>query len=40
MTVQVGASAVVVSVFINGKSVFFNSPQVTPFTYVFTPPSG
>ncbi len=40
MTVEVGSSAVVVGVFINGKSVFLNAPQATPFTYVFAPASG
>jgi hypothetical protein len=37
MTVQVGASAVVVAVLIKGKSVFFDRPTATPFTYVFNP---
>ena len=40
MTVEVGASAVVVGVFINGRSAYLNAPQVTPFTYVFAPASG
>ncbi len=39
MTVQVGASAVAVAIYIDGKGEFLNSPQVTPFTYTFTPPS-
>ncbi|MBF6557448.1 MAG: helix-turn-helix domain-containing protein [Acidimicrobiales bacterium] len=37
MTVEVGASAVVVAVTVNGKSVFFDRPTATPFTYVFNP---
>ena len=37
MTVQVGASAVVVGVRINGKPVFVDSPHTTPFTYTFAP---
>ena len=37
MTVQVGASAVVVGVSINGKAAFFNSPHSTPYLYTFTP---
>lgn len=37
LTVQVGSSAVVVSVTIRNKVVFFNAPQVVPFTYVFAP---
>ncbi len=37
LTVQVGSSAVVVSVAIKTKVVFFNAPRVTPFTYVFAP---
>ena len=37
LTVQVGSSAVVVSVAIKNKVVFFNAPKVTPFTYVFAP---
>jgi cytoskeleton protein RodZ len=40
MTVQVGASAVVVGVAIKGKTVFFTTPDVTPFTYTFAPPQG
>jgi hypothetical protein len=39
LTVQVGASAVVVSVSVRNKVVFFNAPQVAPFTYVFAPAS-
>jgi hypothetical protein len=35
MTVQVGASAVLVGVAINGKAAFINAPHVTPFTYTF-----
>jgi hypothetical protein len=37
MTVQVGASAVVVGVSINGKAAFLNSPHSTPYLYTFTP---
>ena len=36
ITVQVGSSAVVVGIFVNGKNVFFTVPQSTPFTYTFT----
>lgn len=39
LTVQVGSSAVVVSVSIKNKVVFFDAPKVTPFTYIFTPTS-
>lgn len=35
LTVQVGSSAVVVSVSIKEKVAFFDAPRVTPFTYVF-----
>ena len=35
MTVQVGASAVVVGVAINGKAAFINAPHATPYTYTF-----
>jgi hypothetical protein len=37
MTVQVGASAVVVGISVGGKIPFYNAPRVAPFTYVFTP---
>ncbi len=37
MTVQVGASAVLVSIAIDKKVVWLNAPTVTPFTYTFTP---
>ncbi|MGH9080678.1 MAG: helix-turn-helix domain-containing protein [Acidimicrobiales bacterium] len=37
LTVQVGASGVVVGVYIGNKNVFYNAPQVTPFMYVFAP---
>jgi hypothetical protein len=37
MTVQVGASAVVVGVSVNGKAAFINSPHSVPYTYTFTP---
>jgi hypothetical protein len=40
MTVQVGASAVVVGISIDGKPAFINSPHSTPYTYTFTPVSG
>ena len=38
MTVQVGASPVLVGVAIGGRSVYLNKPSVTPFTYTFAPP--
>jgi hypothetical protein len=37
MTVQVGASAVVVAIAVGGKVVFYNAPPTAPFTYVFNP---
>jgi cytoskeletal protein RodZ len=37
MTVQVGSSAVVVDVAVNGKVVFYDVPHTAPYTYVFTP---
>jgi len=40
MTVQVGASAVVVAISVGGKLVFYNAPRAAPFTYVFTPVTG
>ena len=40
MTVEVGASAVIVGVSIQGKPVFFNSPHATPYTYTFVAASG
>ena len=40
MTVQVGASAVVVGVSVNGKAAFLNSPHSVPYTYTFTPAPG
>jgi hypothetical protein len=40
MTVQVGASAVIVGVAIDGKSAFIDSPRATPYTYTFAPASG
>ncbi len=40
MTVQVGSSAVVVGVSINGKNAFFDAPKSTPYTYTFTPAAG
>ncbi len=39
MTVQVGSTAVLVGVVVNGKNVFLASPHQTPFTYTFAPPS-
>ncbi len=39
LTVQVGSAAVVVGASVKGKSVFLNTPQTTPFTYVFAPAS-
>jgi hypothetical protein len=36
ITLQVGSSAVVIGIYINGKSVFFTTPKSTPFTYTFT----
>lgn len=35
MTVQVGASAVLVGVAIDGKAAFINAPKQTPYTYTF-----
>jgi hypothetical protein len=35
ITLQVGSSAVLVSIEIKGKAVFFNKPKSTPFTYTF-----
>jgi hypothetical protein len=35
ITLQVGSSAVVVSIEIKGKTVFLNKPKSTPFTYTF-----
>ena len=40
MTVEVGASAVIVGVSIKGKPVFFNSPHSTPYTYTFVAAPG
>ncbi len=40
MTVEVGASAVIVGVSVRGKPVFFNSPHATPYTYTFVAASG
>ena len=37
MTVEVGASAVLVGVTIHGKSGFTDIPKVVPFTYTFAP---
>lgn len=37
MTVEVGSSAVVVAIYINGNVEFFSRPQATPFTYTFVP---
>ena len=37
MTVQVGASAVVVGITVNGKPAFVDRPHATPYTYTFTP---
>jgi len=39
MTVEVGASAVLVSITIDKKVVWLNAPTVTPFTYTFAPSS-
>jgi hypothetical protein len=39
MTVEVGASAVIVAVTIKGQMEFHNSPTTTPFTYTFNPPA-
>jgi transcriptional regulator with XRE-family HTH domain len=39
MTVQVGASAVLVSITIDKKVVWLNAPTVTPYTYTFAPAS-
>jgi Helix-turn-helix domain/Domain of unknown function (DUF4115) len=40
MTVEVGASAVIVGISIQGKPVFFNSPHATPYTYTFVAAPG
>ena len=37
MTVQVGASPVVVGITVNGKAAFVDRPHATPYTYTFTP---
>lgn len=37
MTVQVGASAVLVGVAVSGKAAYINSPHATPYTYTFAP---
>ncbi len=39
MTVQVGASKVLVGVAIKGKSAFVTTPTATPYTYIFAPAS-
>jgi hypothetical protein len=39
MTVEVGASGVLVSITIDKKVVYLNAPTVTPFTYTFAPAS-
>jgi hypothetical protein len=36
ITVEVGSSAVVVGILIDGKPAFLNTPDATPFTYTFT----
>ncbi len=36
ITVEVGSSAVIVGILINGKPAFLNTPANTPFTYTFT----
>ena len=36
ITIVVGSSAVVLGITIDGKSVFYTNPKVTPFTYTFT----
>ncbi len=38
MTVQVGASPVLVSVSVGGRNAYLDKPSVTPFTYTFAPP--
>jgi hypothetical protein len=40
MTVEVGASAVVIGISVQGKPVFFNSPHETPYTYTFVAAPG
>ncbi len=37
MTVQVGSSAVVVGIAVDGKLAFLNAPHTTPYTYTFAP---
>ena len=39
MTVQVGASSVLVGITIKGKNVFSDAPKTAPFTYTFQPAS-
>ena len=39
MTVELGASAVVVAISVDKRPVFYNSPHETPFTYTFVPAS-
>ena len=36
ITLDVGSSAVVIGIYINGKNVFLTKPTQTPFTYTFT----
>jgi cytoskeletal protein RodZ len=36
MTVQVGSSAVIVAITVDGKGVYLNKPTTTPFTYTFS----
>jgi cytoskeletal protein RodZ len=36
MTVQVGSSAVIVGITIDGKGAYLNKPTTTPFTYTFS----
>jgi hypothetical protein len=36
ISLQVGSSASIVGILINGKAVFLNTPSATPFTYTFT----
>jgi cytoskeletal protein RodZ len=39
ITVEVGSSAVLVGVTIDGKAAFINTPKIAPFTYTFAPAS-
>jgi hypothetical protein len=40
MTVQVGASTVIVGISVDKKTVYYNAPKAVPFTYTFTSAQG